>query len=792
MRLHLIAALLVLAGPALAGGRRKAPPQERIMPDDWRTLNMEAKAIMGELKYQGGDADGARQVFRDSINESTKLLSPGEQVMGLDLYRSAELAARNGDFTLARQQLEILLNRYPGSDFARKAQDLLDILPKKRGAGGEDDTATPIMSAEQPEFVLSRIHEALQDGDEVAALESCREFAERFPGRREEAEIRLLASALYLKQGQPDRAARILKALIARTADGALRAKAIHLLGAADADLGDFADILKAVPAAPYREEEPWLSRAQLWRAAALERLGRHAEAEKAYSGLTDPGFSSPVRVFALTGLAGEQDRRGKLLEAQKNLAEAAKEAPRYALNDVAAAAKLSEAHMLYGRGLFAQAAKAYDGFAEQRPSDPLTRQALYQEGLALKRCGRPRDAAAAFHRLLELAPDSVYAADAHLQLGQLYDRLGEHGEAVAQYEEMGKSGGRAGAKEALLLQAQVHYNAKRYKEAAPLYSRFLQAYPNDARAAEVQDLLLNSYWLGDRDNPELARAAALYPHHPLVKHIRWETAVKAYQRRDYAKADEALALYAADYPKDAHAPESLFYQGEARMKLGDWQGAALAYKSLLARFPKDSRTKQASLRLGAALYAAGDFSGSAEAYAVASEGSGKESSDALYSRAVSLLKASDKPEALAAFEQMLKRFPEDARASSTWLETGRLREELGKPADAAFAYAHVSTDDPNYGPALFSAGRLREKLKQRDLAIRNYEKLKASRPADAAARLRGLVRLGLLYELKGAPMKAMPLYAEVLKLAPRGGEDFSAARQRMQSITGQGLLTQR
>jgi tetratricopeptide (TPR) repeat protein len=126
------------------------------------------------------------------------------------------------------------------------------------------------------------------------------------------------------------------------------------------------------------------------------------------------------------------------------------------------------------------------------------------------------------------------------------------------------------------------------------------------------------------------------------------------------------------------------------------------------------------------------------------------------------------------------------------WFEVARLREELGRPADAAFAYASVPAGDANRVEALYSAARLREKLKQPALALRNYQQLVAARPASNPMRLRGLLRLGLIYELKGKPAKAMPLYAEILRLAPHDGKDYDAARRRVEALNSKRLVTLR
>src|SRR4051812_42149936 len=84
---------------------RRGAEEENLVPEkeNWSELNMEAQAIMGELKYQHGDMSGARDTFKDSLNESTRLNAPQGQVMALDLFRTGELASRKGDFDAARR-----------------------------------------------------------------------------------------------------------------------------------------------------------------------------------------------------------------------------------------------------------------------------------------------------------------------------------------------------------------------------------------------------------------------------------------------------------------------------------------------------------------------------------------------------------------------------------------------------------------------------------------------------------------------------------------------------------------
>lgn len=773
-----LAVLLSLFAASAASARRRSD-DEGLVPqkESWSQLNMEANAIMGELKYQHGDIAGANETFRDSLNQSVRMTAPQGQVMALDLFRTGELAARRGDFETARRHFEILMGRYPESEFAKRAEGLLSIFPRKVDRGEEDEDATPVISGESPAFYLGRIRSAIEGGAHGDALATAREFLERYPSHPTAQEIRLLAGAIYLRDGQPARAAKILRAVAEQSKDAELRAKALYLLGGALVDSGDVDGALVAVPRVESgRAWSKWVALAQVWRGAALDRLGRRAEALKIYKEAVAGESRSALLAFARAALAVNAERAGKANAALGALRIASAEAERYGLEDLSAACQLSVGHLFYRLRRFVEAADAYGEFARRRPDDPQRTVALYQRGLSLKRLNRRGEAVAAFATLAERHPDSVYAADANLQLGQLYGQMGQGERAISHYKRMAEASPAAGRAESELLVAQVHYNAKRYKDAIPLYKRFLEEHPEDKRAKQVEDLLLTSYWMGDRDNPELEAAIERYPGHPIVSHIRWELAGAAYKKRDFAAASERFARFAFDYPRSAKLPEALFFEGEARLKLGEPAAAATSYRQLLSRFPKHKKAPEARRRLASSLYQAGEYEASARAYAAV------EGADAAFNRAVALLKAEDKDGALKAFESFVKKHPRHARASACWLEIARMRESLGLPASDA--YLKVAASDPNRAAAVFSAGRLREKAGRTKDALAAYELLRGVRPVAEPNRLRGLLRLGMLYELANKPLRAMPVYGEVMRSAPRNGADFETARRRVESLT--------
>ncbi len=386
------------------------------------------------------------------------------------------------------------------------------------------------------------------------------------------------------------------------------------------------------------------------------------------------------------------------------------------------------------------------------------------------------------FESLLDHVPDSAYAADAHLQLGQLDTELGRTGEALSHYKKMAKASEAKDAdREALLLMAQVHYNAKRWADAIPLYRRYLKdAPPDDPKTKEVAGLLLVSLWSSDKTDPELADLAAKLPDHPLVASIRWSLAAAAYKRGDWAAADELFRRQIEADPESPRTAEARFYRAEALRQLGKTADAAGAYRRFLEKYPKDARTREAAMHLGAMLYASGDASGAASAYGTVT-GTDAEAADAAYDRALALVKAGK--DAPRAWEEFAGKHPHHAKASWAWWEAARLNEEKGDTEAAARDY-QKATGPAERAKSIYALGRLREKLKLTSRARQAYELLKDVSPKDDPARLAGLLRLGLLLELQDKPREAAPLYGEIMKRAGKSSPVFESARKRLEALT--------
>ncbi|MBI4677021.1 MAG: tetratricopeptide repeat protein [Elusimicrobia bacterium] len=804
--LALAASLALAAGVPLRaeGASGTVKSKKAASLDGWDSLKMEGSAILGELKLQSGDYSGARETFGESLETSVNLRDPSSPVMALDLYRSALLAAGRGEVDEARGHLEILINRYPDSEFAVKGRQLLALIDRgdKVRIEGEEPVELEPLGA-RPGAKLSRIRASLRKELWRDALGQTRGFLAASPDHELAGEARLLEGLLYLKV-QPAKAAPVLTR-VARGGPSHLRSRAAYLLGSAAVSLRNCSWLAEDLPdpsgpvlrtdtprpdrwqRAPdrwQRAPDRWQRAGSVWAAACDDLSGRPESAEVKYRSVAESAGETPLKAYALAALAQAAARQQEYGSALMLMDKAVSEADRHDLDDVAAVAALSRGHLLYKLRRYREAALAYGAFAGAYPQDPNRTLALYHRALALKWAGDNRSAIQGFESLIVRFPETVYAPDARLQLGLLYDETGHSQKAVESYRRMAE-GGLENRRESLLLEAQHHYNRKRYLSAIPLYWKFLAEFPDDPRQAEVATLLLTSYWVGSKDDPGFLKAAEMFPDHPIVANLRWNLAAQAHRQGDCRKAVPNLQRFEAEYPDSPRMEEGLMLKAECLYELKDYRLAADAFTELIRRYPRSKRVRDARFKKGLALHGAGDFSASAAAMRLVG-GSDSLAADAAYNAALSAVKTGDKAEALASLEGFVNDFPRHPRAGWAFFKLGELREGAGRHAAAALAYGQATE---NRSQALFNMGRCYERIKDRLEAKKAYEALLKARPANDSHRLNGLARLGLFYELEGKFKKAAQVYADILKNAPQG-DILELARKRLLALTKDGSLT--
>ncbi|MBI4386791.1 MAG: tetratricopeptide repeat protein [Elusimicrobia bacterium] len=770
----LLVGCLALGAWRVARGQEN-PPQAARPGEQWNALTMEASAVLGEAYYKDNDLDQAKDKFRDSLGASMKVYRPQPDIVAMDLYRTAEIELKHRNFSEAKKHLDVLLSRYSGSIWAEEARRmLLLMLPNPSREEPVEEPVQTLGEDAEPELLLQRLQAALRDGKDAQSLGFCEEFMNRFPAHSMVSEVRLAHGAVLLGSGEFRRAAEALKISADGDGDGASHSKARYLLGVAYLSLGDGEALRRRVPSVePAETADRWLALAQAWRPASASRL----------AGVLELRYNSPAKAYAAAALGAELGRRGEIDRAADSMRRAAEEADRWDIADLGRYARWAIAELRYKGRSYPEAASAYEMFVRRYPDDPQSVLAVYQGAMAQKWAGKWRQAVAGFERVIQRYPDSEESSAAYLQLGQIYSNRGLTEQALAAYKRLRGASAENADRESLLLMAQVHYNHKRFEEAIALYEDFLNRFPQDARAYEVAELLLNAHWMGGRDEAQLRILVERFPRHPIVARIRWELGSREMRGKNYLQAERHFRRIVDDFPKSNYAVRSLFHQAECLVKLRDLAGAAEAYQRLLARHPKSPYGRQASLRQAQILYEQEDFTRAAQLFSRIG-GRDARAQEAMFFGALSYEKSGDRAEAVSAYRRFLAQFPKNRRVPLAWYQLGKALESSNRFLEAARAYARVAPRAPERPQALLAAGRCQEKLRDVGAARETYEELRRWASLDDPSRLRGLLRLAILSERR-APREAISLYGEVLRRAKDEAVQ-GVARRRLQVLRAQ------
>lgn len=413
------------------------------------------------------------------------------------------------------------------------------------------------------------------------------------------------------------------------------------------------------------------------------------------------------------------------------------------ALGDAAAAAKsYAEAVRLGGDGVFAQQAELALVALElsARESEPALKRALalgarfpkseflpfahLYAGEALVELGRPEEALTAYRRVD--GAHAVAAADAAFGIGWACRQLERHDEAIAAFTPLAEGQSSraeeaawwlartledaarfadAGARyavfatrfaesirleEAEYRRALCAYRAREWAQAEQLYAALLAARPQGAFAAQA---LYDRAWVQLEQNhapqgeAHFRQLVDAYPASPLVPDARFRLGELAYDRQQYA---EAAAAYEAALavPKLAFADKLLYKLGWAREHLEQPEPALQAFDRLVRETATSELVPEARYRCGRLLQQLGRRDEAIAALAQVPDGAFAERARFLVGE--SQRAAGRHKEALAAYDDVLKRWPEGDCRVPALLGRGHSLRASGANQDALEAYAAV------------------------------------------------------------------------------------------------------
>ncbi|MGA2067152.1 MAG: tetratricopeptide repeat protein [Thermoguttaceae bacterium] len=390
------------------------------------------------------------------------------------------------------------------------------------------------------------------------------------------------------------------------------------------------------------------------------------------------------------------------------------------------AARDYNVAAALQNEGLHERAAEKWLAFIGQYPGDSRLDRAHYYLGICQLHVKKYPEAIAAFQTVLGKYPSFSDAAAAQYNLGMARyqaacqsknrDDFQAAAEALAAAASKYPQGKHAAA--ALYYQGEALLAAGQAAAAGAAYKKLIADFPAAPLAADAY------YALGliQQDAGQDADAAATFQKflgtpqwagHELAGEVRLRLALVLWQQKKYAEAEPHFAALAAvaDFP---HADLALLRQGQCRLQLGQAAEAAPLLEGWLKKFPNSPYKTEAQLAAGKCWFSIGKLSEAQQAFEPLAKARGRESAEAAYWLARTLLRLGKPQEALTAVEAAISAgHPPSGSAAAetaTYLELARgdaLAELPNRRKEAAAAYEKFvgqHADHPLAAQALYMA----------------------------------------------------------------------------------------
>ena len=320
------------------------------------------------------------------------------------------------------------------------------------------------------------------------------------------------------------------------------------------------------------------------------------------------------------------------------------------------------EAFSTWQLGDLKQAQKLFAVWIERFPQSQYRGAAYYAMGAIARDLGQAERAVTDWQMVTSVAPASLYAEDARYQLILHAFRNGQHAEAISmgrQLEFNHPQGRWLGP--VLWVRGESYVALGLFEEAVQAYS-------------QLANMGRQAFLAGQRDD------------------IEFRIGMAYFYGGNYGQAARRFAVI----ERGALAAQALFWQAEARYRLGELDTARALYATLIAKHGDFARVPEAYYGLGWAAYRLNDLEGARSAFGEATRrlGDGRTRQDASFRLGLVLADMRDWSGARDVFNSLLKSvLPPDlateARFQICWglYRQGRLEEAAG--SFAAFAANH-------------------------------------------------------------------------------------------------------
>lgn len=409
-------------------------------------------------------------------------------------------------------------------------------------------------------------------------------------------------------------------------------------------------------------------------------------------------------------------------------------------LATVTAEEAFADAYRLFSDELYHEAIDAFVAFRLAHPNHVHAADALYYQAESALALGQDDEAVRLFTRFEETYPAHPLAKKARLALGRYFFDAGRYDQAVGVFQSVldDRPDAETAAKtlywmgEASLKQERYEVAIRYYRRAAEEYRQTTTA-PTALYAAGFTQVRMKQY---DAAAESFELLAARYPDSPYARTIGLALAEVYYELGDYQRTVSEIERRLAVL-KGETRERGLFLLAESHNHLRQSKEAIGYYNYFIEENPESPYFRQALYGLAWNYYAENVFQWAAEHFARAREGHDDElAARATYYEGVNEKLAQRPLEAIARYEEYLRRWPEGSLADKARFELAISYYEQRRWQDArsAFtAFLKAFPNSPHAGEALQLRGNTEVALGNFDEAQADFDRAVALEAAPAA-----------------------------------------------------------
>ncbi|MBI3548416.1 MAG: tetratricopeptide repeat protein [Elusimicrobia bacterium] len=745
-------------------------------------LREESDFFIGDSFFLAKDYDGAITKYQRFLEKY-----PDSRLKVAALFRIGSSYFQKKSYVDARANFQSVLDRYPQDFFAPLAQYFIAESYLVSNQMREALFAYTKVITQFPETIkISPLaHYKLawtqfQVGDSAQATQTCHNFLVLYPTHTLAKNVYLILGNALVQLKRPNEAVTAWQRIIdlAPTSDVAEQAlfsilQTQYNLKNFDSILTSYQFIFRHLPPS----QSKWRSTSYLYAAEAYLSLNQVDEAQAIYEMILKVYPNEPAAFYAQDGLAWCYSFKGQdetALTERKKLKEMMSVAQSSFV--FSSGNELGIADSMYNQKSYEDAFQLYDKFVKDNPKSSHAPSALYRAGMSLYHSRYYSQAIDSWQKLINDYPKAPEAQQAVYQVADTQFRSQKYPQAIASYqgiiEKYPKS---TQLPLAYLRIANSYFNSKDDANVIKSCANLIGRFPEAQEAIDALDLMDAVF---DR-SPKLdfqstfAGIVKSQNHKKVAAQAQFRLATRLFDRKEYAKAAAEFQNFSVDYTSDQQLAKAQFMLAESLFQAGKFADAIPAFQRFLNNFPRGEDTPRALFHIGSAHYNLKEHEPATQLYQRLLEEYPETefSKPAQFNLALAFKAVGKLDSAQEAYSKYIRSVGNiaDPNAQSAMWEVFALQRDR-KDYDAALdTLRRIADSSPNNNDvqleATYDTAEIYAAMNRPDEAMNNLEKLRGLKPAGNAFRLKGLIRLGELYE-KSEPAKAAGVYDDLAKNA--------------------------